>query len=133
MVPFAFSRTRRWNRFEEPTHLLVGCICLPLEHQHWHFDPPELFCRQRRCDRTPNDGRQHFRVGSRDTSCNKMRGAKVPVHDFSLLQNPRSLLRPHPKCQRARPRIGNRPVLRKLQNCVFDGVVPDPSENCRLT
>lgn len=127
VVPFAFLCICGWNRFEESTHFLVGYICLPVKHQYWHFDPPKLFRGQSRCDRTANDSCQHFRVGSRDSSRNEIRRGKVSGYNSSSLQYPRSFLGPDPKRQRARHRIGNRPVLRKLQNCVFDGVVPDPS------
>lgn len=61
-------RRARLGFFEQPGDSLVGGICLSIEYQDRYVDPLEGLRRQIIHEGITNDGRHHFRIGSRDPS-----------------------------------------------------------------
>src|SRR5262249_35804197 len=132
VVTFTLGSARRWHCFEKPRDLLVGGVRLPVNYQYRYIDALEVFGGQGLHDVATNNGRQHLRISSRDSSCYEIGRGEVSGNNLSLLQDSCSLLRPHPSGNRTGYRIWDRPTLRKLQNVVLHEVVPNPSENDRF-
>jgi hypothetical protein len=106
MVAFTLGGACGWDCFEKPDDLLVGGICLPIDYQNRYVDSLQSFSAQSIHDHTTNDGRQHFRISSRDPSRYEACRSEVSGNDFPLLQNSCPLLGPHPSSKRARHKSG---------------------------
>jgi hypothetical protein len=108
VVSFTFPGARGCDCLEKPGNLLAGSICLSIEYQDRYVDSLEGFSRQTVHECTTNDGRHHFRIGSRDPSPDEVRRGEVSRNHFPLFQDFCSLLQPNPSSNRTRYRVWHR-------------------------